>query len=81
MAILIPSLSDSSLISEIPSIFLSLTSSAIFSINFALLTWKGSSVTIIDSLSVLLIFSIDVLALRMTLPFPVSYALLMPSIP
>ena len=36
--ILIPSLSDSSLISDMPSIFLSLTSSAIFSMSFVLLT-------------------------------------------
>ena len=46
-----PSLSDSSRISEMPSIFLSLTSSAIFSINLALLTWYGSSETTIDSRS------------------------------
>ena len=39
ITILIPSRSDSSRRSEIPSIFLSRTSSAIFSISIALLTW------------------------------------------
>ena len=39
ITIRIPSLSDSSLNSDMPSIFLSLTSSAIFSISLALLTW------------------------------------------
>ena len=39
ITILIPSLSDSSLKSDIPVIFLSLTKSAIFSISLALLTW------------------------------------------
>ena len=43
----IPSLSDSSRKAEIPSIFLSLTSSAIFSNNLALLTWYGNSLTTI----------------------------------
>ena len=40
----IPSLSDSSLRSVIPTIFLSLTRSAIFSTKFALLHWYGNSV-------------------------------------
>ena len=41
MATLIPSLFDSSLISLIPSIFLSLTSCAILSFKADLLTWYG----------------------------------------
>src|SRR4030065_1030322 len=44
---LIPLLSDSSRRSLIPSIFLVLTSSAIFPIRFDLFTWYGSSVIII----------------------------------
>ena len=44
-----PSLSDSSRSSEIPSIFFSFTSSAIFSINRALFNWYGSSVMMICS--------------------------------
>ena len=70
MAILIPSLSDSSLKSVIPSIFLSLTSSAIFSISFALLTMYGSSVTTILFLP-LFIGSILVTALTFILALPV----------
>ena len=45
--ILKPCLSDSSLIAEIPSILLSFTKSAMYSINFALFTWYGSEDTII----------------------------------
>ena len=45
--ILIPCLSDSSLKSVMPSILLSFINSAIFSINLALLTIYGSSVTTI----------------------------------
>ena len=44
-----PSLSDSSRSAEIPSIRFSLTSSAIFSISRALLTWYGSSLTTMRS--------------------------------
>ena len=47
ITILIPSLSDSSLKSEIPVIFLSLTNSAIFINRFDLFTWYGISVTMI----------------------------------
>ena len=42
-----PDLSDSSRMSEMPSIFLSLTSSAIFSCSVRLFTWNGSSSTMI----------------------------------
>ncbi|MNT34050.1 hypothetical protein D3C72_1700070 [compost metagenome] len=42
-----PSLSDSSRSSVMPSSFFSLTSSAIFSIRRALFSWYGSSVTTI----------------------------------
>ncbi len=48
MTIRIPSRSDSSRRSAIPSIRLSRTSSAIFSISLALLTWYGISVATID---------------------------------
>ena len=41
ITILIPSLFDSSLISLIPSIFLSLANKAIFSFKIDLLTWYG----------------------------------------
>ena len=70
ITILIPSLSDSSLKSDIPVIFLSLTRSAIYSISLALLTWYGSSVTIILCLP--FSSSISALALTTILPFPVS---------
>ena len=56
--------------SVIPSIFLSLTSSAIFSISFALLTMYGSSVTTILFLP-LFIGSILVTALTFILALPV----------
>ena len=47
ITILTPSLLDSSLISEIPSILFSLESSAIFSTNLDLSTWYGISETMI----------------------------------
>ena len=43
-----PSRSDSSRTSEMPSILFSRTSSAIFSINLALLTWYGISLATMD---------------------------------
>ena len=49
MTMRMPSLSDSSRSSLMPSSFFSLTSSAIFSISRALFTWYGSSVTMIVS--------------------------------
>ena len=69
----IPSRFDSSVIAVIPSIRLSRTSSAIFSISRALLTMYGISVTMIR----LLPFCIDsmfVTARTRILPFPVRYA-------
>ena len=45
MTMRMPSLSDSSRRSEMPSSFLSLTRSAMFSMSLALLTMYGSSVT------------------------------------
>ena len=75
--ILIPLRSDSSLIVEIPSNFLSLTKSAIFLIISALLTWYGISVTIIDSLP--LTSSISAFPRITTLPLPVWNASLTPS--
>ena len=74
------SLSDSSLISEIPSILFSLAKCAIFSINFALLTWYGSDVTIILCL-LFDISSISVSALIIIFPRPVLYVFLIPSVP
>ena len=76
----IPVLSDSSRRSVIPSIFLSLTSSAIFSIRRALLTIYGSSVTTILFLP-FCIGSISVTARTLILPRPVLYASSMPSLP
>ena len=76
--ILIPLLSDSSRISEIPSIFLSLTKSAVFLIISDLFTWYGISVTIITSLP-LLVSSISALARITIFPRPVSNALRTPS--
>ena len=75
-----PVLLDSSLIFEMPSIFLSLTSSAIFSMSLALLTWKGISVTMIWDLP-LEVSSISVLALTWTFPCPVRYASWAPLLP
>ena len=77
---LIPLLSDSSLKSVIPSIFLSLASSAIFCISFALLTMYGSSVTTILFLP-FAIGSMSVTALTLILPRPVLYASLIPIFP
>ncbi len=76
---LIPSLSDSSLKSEIPSIFLSLTRSAMLSTSFALFTRYGSSVTMIRSRSFRV--SISVIATMPTMPRPVVYAALTPESP
>ena len=70
ITILIPSLSDSSLKSDIPVIFLSFTKSAIFSISLALLTWYGISVTTILFLP--FSSSISAFALTTIFPFPVS---------
>ena len=70
ITILIPFLLLSSLKSEIPSNFFSLTSSAILSTNLALFTWYGISVTTICCLP----FgnsSITALDLTFTLPLPV----------
>ena len=67
---LIPSLSDSSLISPMPSSFFSFTSSAILSSILALLTINGISVIIIASLPPF-ISSIAVLPLTYTFPWPV----------
>ena len=80
MHILIPCLSDSSLKSVIPSIFLSLTSSAIFWIRFALLTIYGISDTIIRLLP-LGIASMSVTARTLILPRPVRYASSIPLFP
>ena len=68
ITILIPSLLDSSLISEIPFIFSSLTRSAIFSINLLLLTWYGISVITIAFVSV----STKALPLNLIIPLPVE---------
>ena len=67
---LVPSWSDSSLKSEIPSILFSLCNSAIFSTNFALFTIYGSSVTI-NLLFRLSKVSISVVALTFIFPLPV----------
>ena len=78
--ILIPSLSDSSRRSVMPSIFLSFTNSAIFSINLALLTMYGSS----DTMILLLPFGMDsILVTPRTriLPRPVLYASSTPLVP
>ncbi len=66
----IPSLSDSSRSAEIPSIRFSLTSSAIFSIKRALLTWYGISLMIMVSLPLSSV-SISALARIYILPRPV----------
>ena len=76
----IPLRSDSSRRSDIPSILLSFTSSAIFSISLALFTWYGISVTTIRCL-----FSftscISVRARIIIRPRPVAQALLIPLCP
>ena len=76
----IPSLSDSSLRSVMPSILFSFTSSAIFSINLALLTIYGSSVTIILLLPFAIV-SIFVTLRTFILPRPVRYASSVPRVP
>ena len=75
-----PSLSDSSLISVMPSIFFSLTSSAIFSNILALLTIKGISLTIKDCFPDLS-SSIDVFERIWIIPLPVLYASYIPAFP
>ena len=69
ITILTPSLLDSSLSSEIPSIILSFATLAIFSINADFFTEYGISEIIIDS--PLFDDSIDVFALIKIDPFPV----------
>ena len=81
MTTLRPSLSDSSLISVMPSIFLSLTSSAIFSSILALLTMKGISLIINDCLPDFSSSSIEVLDLVWIIPLPVLYASYIPALP
>ena len=76
--ILIPFLSDSSLISEIPTNLPSFTKAAVFCIISALFTWYGISVTIIASLFSL-ISSIVAFALITILPFPSWKAFFTPS--
>ena len=78
--ILIPVRSDSSRSSVIPSIFLSRTNSAIFSISFALFTMYGSSVTTIRFLP-FGIASMSVTARTRILPRPVRYASSMALVP
>ena len=73
-------LSDSSLHSEIPSIFFSLDKSDIAFIKFALFTWYGNEETIILCLFPL-ISSISVSALSVIFPLPVVYACFIPSLP
>jgi len=80
ITIRIPSREDSSLRSVIPSIRLSRCNSEMRSINFALLTMYGNSVTKIRSLP----FGISVIstfARTVIEPFPVSYARRMPDLP
>ena len=73
-------LSDSSLTSEIPSIFFSFDKSAIVFTSFALFTWYGKDVIIILCLFPL-ISSISASALIVIFPLPVVYASLIPSLP
>ena len=78
MTMRIPRRSDSSRISVMPSSRLFLTRAAIFSINPALLTWYGSSVTTICIRLPRFIGSISATA-RITIPpRPVVYAFLIP---
>ena len=78
----IPSRSDSSRTSEMPSIFFSLASMAIFSTSAALFTWYGSSVTTMRCREPpLSASSTAALARTITRPCPVSYASRMPSRP
>ena len=81
MKMRMPSLSDSSRSSLMPSSFFSFTSSAIFSISRALLTWYGISVTAIASRPVDSLTSISARARMRTRPRPVRYALMMPAVP
>ena len=74
------SLSDSSLIADIPSILFSFTSSAVYSINLALFTWYGSEDTIILCFPPD-ISSISASALKVIFPRPVVYACFIPSRP
>ena len=74
MTIRIPSRSDSSRRSLMPSIVFSRTRSAIFSISLALFTWYGISVTTIDVLSPFFEVSSSVLARRTIEPRPVRNA-------
>ena len=67
---LIPSLSDSSLKSDIPTIFFSFTKLAIFSIKEALFNWYGISFIIKLSLP-FFPSSISIFPLTLTLPLPV----------
>ena len=67
-----PSRSDSSRMSAMPSMRFSRTSSAIFSISLALLTWYGISVATIELRPVLGCSSTVVRARISTLPRPVS---------
>ncbi len=76
MMTLIPSLSDSSRNSEIPSICLSRTSCAIFSMSLDLFTWKGSSSMTMTSLFPFC--SMCVFARTLIRPRPVVYASVIP---
>ena len=73
-------LSDSSLTSDIPSIFLSFTNSSIFMIKLDLFTWYGN-----DETTILCLFpcisSISASALTVIFPLPVVYASFIPSFP
>ena len=80
ITIRIPSRELSSRRAVIPSIFLSLTSSAIFWISFALFTMYGSSVTTIFCFP-FAIGSISDTARTLILPRPVLYASLIPAVP
>ena len=80
MQTLIPSRLDWSLKSVIPSTFLSLTSSAIFSINLALFTMYGSSVTTMRFFP-FAIGSILETARTRIFPRPVLYASSIPLVP
>ena len=81
IAIRIPSLSDSSRSSEIPSSFFSLTNSAIRSIVLALLTWYGISVKTIVVRPFLGSSSKWYLPRICRRPLPVRYASTMPDLP
>ena len=75
-----PSRFVSSRISEIPSIFFSFESSAIFSISVALFTWYGSSVMMIASRPPRP-FSLWAFARSVIVPRPVVYASRIPALP